>query len=108
MTFETVDYSAADGVARLVLNRPERLNAINRSLIRDLRSAVQAANVPPDVASAVLIGVDLGPNLSVTGSLARDHPMADRSATGRRARQGTRLSGAIQSAVAGELKAMGS
>jgi arsenical pump membrane protein len=33
-------------------------------------TAVQAANVPPDVASAVLIGVDLGPNLSVTGSLA--------------------------------------
>jgi arsenical pump membrane protein len=32
--------------------------------------AVQAANVPPDVSSAVLIGVDLGPNLSVTGSLA--------------------------------------
>jgi arsenical pump membrane protein len=26
--------------------------------------------VPPNVASAILIGVDLGPNLSVTGSLA--------------------------------------
>jgi arsenical pump membrane protein len=33
-------------------------------------TAVQAANVGPEVASAVLIGVDLGPNLSVTGSLA--------------------------------------
>ena len=32
--------------------------------------AVQAASGPPDVSSAVLIGVDLGPNLSVTGSLA--------------------------------------
>ncbi len=32
--------------------------------------AVQAAGVPPPVTSAVLIGVDLGPNLSVTGSLA--------------------------------------
>jgi arsenical pump membrane protein len=32
--------------------------------------AVQVANVPPDVSSAVLIGIDLGPNLSVTGSLA--------------------------------------
>jgi arsenical pump membrane protein len=29
-----------------------------------------AAQVPPQVASAILIGVDLGPNLSVTGSLA--------------------------------------
>ena len=32
--------------------------------------AVQAANVPDPVIRAVLIGVDLGPNLSVTGSLA--------------------------------------
>ncbi|MBT1512780.1 arsenic transporter [Bradyrhizobium sp. SRL28] len=29
-----------------------------------------AAQVPPQVAGAILIGVDLGPNLSVTGSLA--------------------------------------
>ena len=33
-------------------------------------TAVQAAQTPPMVTSAVLIGVDLGPNLSVTGSLA--------------------------------------
>ena len=33
-------------------------------------SVVQAAAVPEPVRSAVLIGVDLGPNLSVTGSLA--------------------------------------
>lgn len=33
-------------------------------------AAVQAAHVPEKVAGAVLIGVDLGPNLSVTGSLA--------------------------------------
>ncbi len=33
-------------------------------------AAVQGAHAPPDVASAILIGVDLGPNLSVTGSLA--------------------------------------
>ena len=33
-------------------------------------SAVNAAHVPQAVSSAILIGVDLGPNLSVTGSLA--------------------------------------
>ena len=33
-------------------------------------SAVQTANVAPNVAGAILIGVDVGPNLSVTGSLA--------------------------------------
>jgi arsenical pump membrane protein len=33
-------------------------------------AAVHAAHVPDKIASAVLIGIDLGPNLSVTGSLA--------------------------------------
>lgn len=33
-------------------------------------TAVQAASVPANVAGAVLIGIDVGPNLSVTGSLA--------------------------------------
>jgi arsenical pump membrane protein len=33
-------------------------------------TAVQAANVSPRVTGAVLLGIDIGPNLSVTGSLA--------------------------------------
>jgi arsenical pump membrane protein len=33
-------------------------------------TAVQAAAVAPKVAAALLLGVDIGPNLSVTGSLA--------------------------------------
>ena len=53
MTFESIDYSAADGVARIVLNRPERLNAINRRLISDLREAVIAAN--EDEAARVIV-----------------------------------------------------
>ncbi|MDE1157416.1 MAG: arsenic transporter [Neorhizobium sp.] len=48
-------------VSNLVNNLPAGLLA---------GSAVQAAGVPDSVAGAVLIGVDLGPNLSVTGSLA--------------------------------------
>jgi arsenical pump membrane protein len=45
----------------LVNNLPAGLIAGNAS---------QAAHAPAEVAGAVLIGVDLGPNLSVTGSLA--------------------------------------
>ena len=48
-------------VANLVNNLPAGLVA---------GSAVQAAHAPDMVSGAVLIGVDLGPNLSVTGSLA--------------------------------------
>jgi enoyl-CoA hydratase len=56
MTFETVEYTAADGVARINLNRPERLNAINRQLIADLRSAIAAAEDDESVRVMVLSG----------------------------------------------------
>jgi len=56
MTFETIDYSAAEGVARIVLNRPERLNAISVALITDLRDAVAAANEDSSVRVMVLSG----------------------------------------------------
>jgi arsenical pump membrane protein len=50
--------------------------AIGSNLINNLPMGLiaattsQAAQVPADVTGAILIGVDLGPNLSVTGSLA--------------------------------------
>jgi arsenical pump membrane protein len=50
--------------------------AIGSNLINNLPMGLiaattsQAAQVPAHVTSAILIGVDLGPNLSVTGSLA--------------------------------------
>ena len=60
--------STAAGSGILVGLVSNLINNLPAGLIAGM--AVQAANVPPDVASAVLIGVDLGPNLSVTGSLA--------------------------------------
>jgi len=50
--------------------------AIGTNLVNNLPAgllagaAVEAAQLPAGVASAILVGVDLGPNLSVTGSLA--------------------------------------
>jgi len=56
MTFEAIDYTAANGIARITLSRPERLNAINRRLISDLREAVSAANEDGLVRVIVLSG----------------------------------------------------
>jgi enoyl-CoA hydratase len=56
MSFETIDYSTGDGIARLVLNRPERMNAINTQLVTDLRSAVAAANEDSAVRVLILSG----------------------------------------------------
>jgi enoyl-CoA hydratase len=56
MTFEAIDYRVDDGIARLVLNRPERLNAINRQMTADLRAAVTTANEDGAVRVLVLSG----------------------------------------------------
>ena len=56
MAFETIAYSVDDGIARITLNRPERLNAINAQLISDLRDAVAAANDAQSVRVIVLSG----------------------------------------------------
>lgn len=60
--------SAAGTAGVIVALASNLMNNLPAGLIAG--SAVQAAGVPPTVSSAVLVGVDLGPNLSVTGSLA--------------------------------------
>jgi enoyl-CoA hydratase len=56
MAFETLDYSASERIARITLNRPERLNAINATMTRELRQAVADANADPDVRVIILSG----------------------------------------------------
>ena len=56
MNLATIDYSAGDGIARIVLNRPDRLNAINAQLINDLRDAMTAANDDSSVRVIILSG----------------------------------------------------
>lgn len=56
------------GVGALVALLSNLVNNLPAGLVAG--SAVQLAYVSDKVAGAVLIGVDLGPNLSVTGSLA--------------------------------------
>ena len=52
----TVRYAAAGGVATLILNRPERRNAVSRRLMGDLEQAVQRAAGDEDVRVVVLTG----------------------------------------------------
>ncbi len=56
----TVLYETHERVATLTLNRPERLNAINLELPRDLREAVERADADPQVHVIVLQGAGKG------------------------------------------------
>ncbi len=53
---QTVLLSVADGIAEIVLNRPERLNAINPALLADFAAAIRAAQADPDVGVVLLRG----------------------------------------------------
>ena len=65
---EASEQSAAWGAGLVVALASNLMNNLPAGLIA--ASAVREAGAPPDVAAAALIGVDLGPNLSITGSLA--------------------------------------
>lgn len=56
---DPVQYTAQTPLAFITLNRPERLNAINRDLTRALEDAVAGANRDPDVRVIVLRGAGL-------------------------------------------------
>lgn len=56
MKLETVLYDVQDGVARIRLNRPHRLNAMVPQLMRDLHRAFVAAAEDPAVRVVILSG----------------------------------------------------
>jgi enoyl-CoA hydratase len=56
MNFETLRYAVDDRIARITLNRPERLNAIVTAMPREIRLAVERANADADVHVIILEG----------------------------------------------------
>ncbi len=60
MDFSTLLYEVSDRVATITLNRPERLNAINQDLPRELRQAVETAERDSDVHVILLQGAGKG------------------------------------------------
>jgi 2-(1,2-epoxy-1,2-dihydrophenyl)acetyl-CoA isomerase len=54
--YETVNVLRAGAVARIELNRPDRMNAWNQQFALDLRAAVQAAGDDPGVRAVLLTG----------------------------------------------------
>ena len=56
MPFETLLYDVADGVATLTLNRPDRLNAVNATSIRELVEAFDRADADDGVRAVIVTG----------------------------------------------------
>jgi enoyl-CoA hydratase/carnithine racemase len=49
MSYETIKYEVADRIATITFNRPERLNAVNEQMIRELNDAYTRAEGDDDV-----------------------------------------------------------
>ncbi|MEJ2121392.1 MAG: crotonase/enoyl-CoA hydratase family protein [Alphaproteobacteria bacterium] len=56
MSYSTLAYEADGRIARITLNRPERLNAINLAMPQEIEAAVAAANADPAIHVIVLSG----------------------------------------------------
>lgn len=58
MTNSVVLFKAADGVAVVIMNRPQARNALSRQMLRELRQAVGEADDDPEIGAIVLTGAD--------------------------------------------------
>jgi enoyl-CoA hydratase/carnithine racemase len=56
MPFETLLYDVAEGVATVTLNRPDRLNAVNTTVIRELVEAFDGADGDDGVRAVIVTG----------------------------------------------------
>ncbi|MBI4198936.1 MAG: enoyl-CoA hydratase/isomerase family protein [Chloroflexi bacterium] len=97
MAFGTVLYETHDHIAWVTLNRPEKLNALNDVLRRDLIAALLAADTDDEVRCIVLrgagrafcAGADLSPSPGTPGGAfqARERTMREEIALRNRFRQ---------------------
>jgi len=60
MSFETIIVERKDGVAALTLNRPEKLNAINRKMTNELNEAMVEVAKDRDARALVITGAGRG------------------------------------------------
>jgi len=78
-------YTVERGVARITLNRPDRLNASNGALSRALTAALEAAGASAEVRVILLNGAGrgfcAGADMQVLGELS-DDPNAPNSGSG--------------------------
>ena len=56
MTYETLDYQVEDGILTLTLNRPDRMNAFNGAMRRELIAAFDAADADDAVRVIIVTG----------------------------------------------------
>jgi enoyl-CoA hydratase len=66
MTYSTLLFDVADGIARVTINRPDKLNALNATVIAELGQAAERVAEDSGVQGVILTGA--GPKAFVAGA----------------------------------------
>jgi enoyl-CoA hydratase len=70
MSYSSLLYDVQDGIAIITVNRPDKLNALDRTVIGELGTAVDAVRGSSDVRAAIVTGA--GPKAFVAGADIRE------------------------------------
>lgn len=85
MTFTEIDYSVADHIATITLNRPDKLNAFTGVMMKELIAAFDQADADDDVRVVIVTGAGrgfcAGADLSAGGDTFNDGSLSTDAAT---------------------------
>jgi enoyl-CoA hydratase/carnithine racemase len=90
-TFETLLYSVEEGIATITLNRPDRLNAFNTQMMRDMIAAFDRTDADDAVKAVIVTGAGRG--FCAGADLAAGGATFDHTASTDPARQEARVDG---------------
>jgi len=94
MTYATLLFDVRDGIAFITVNRPDKLNALNRQVIDDLGTAIDQVRNNPDVRAAIITGA--GPRSFVAGADIAEFQQLGPVAARRMSTKGSRIFRSIE------------
>ena len=56
MIFETILFEIEGNIAIITINRPDKLNALNTTVVEELRKAIKEIIKNPEIKSAIITG----------------------------------------------------
>ena len=66
MNYQTILFTIENGICIITINRPDKLNALNKQVFTDLDAAIDQVNSNADIKSAIITGA--GPKAFVAGA----------------------------------------
>ncbi len=66
MNYQTILFTIENGICTITINRPDKLNALNKQVFTDLDNAINEIKSNPEIKSAIITGA--GPKAFVAGA----------------------------------------